>query len=447
MAVAGVAAGTAWFVLGRDDRDRTDGATAVASWGAVVVQRSDGTITIHDTDGEQIGTATSDLAGVHDVGLEGAVVLGLDGTPSGDGLAVLSLDDGSITPLDVSFDRVRRLGESSMLVADDGAGTGLELIDPAGGTTLDLRALAGRDDALTDAVTVRADDAQRFVAFDELRRSETVVVDVAAGTAVSLPGSLADLAFDRVLTSTNRGATVLLDLSDTAGERIGTVETERPAAMMLVDERTAVSVSAAGVVSRIDFADESVDEVTELATVLPVPPGTDPATSELVGSGLPLSSHTRLALFGERFVAFVDATGALVRSVDVPATVAPLLGAGVRQRCLTVGAEGGPFTLLDSEGGVIVTSFVGGTLVADSADGCVVAFDGSGATADVVAGIDLDRRLGATVVALSADADAAVEVSGRRATIVDLASGDGTDLRSEDDTGTTRITSVAFAAR
>jgi hypothetical protein len=446
--VVALAAGGLWFALGRGGDEESSASTVGRGWNTVVVQRSDGTLTIHDRDGQEVATAETDLLGVTDVGLDGAVLLGLGGDPATDGLGVLTLDDGSITELEVGSDELRALAGTPLLVAHDATGTALELVDPGRGSTLDLLDLADGDAPLSDVTTVRASDDAAFVAFNELRNFETVVVDVAAGTGVTVPGSLVDLGFGRVLTMTNRGATVLLDVSDTTGERIGTVETVRPAAIMLVSSDRAVAVSATGVVSTIDFSDESVDEVTQLATVLPVPPGTDVATDpEIVLGGIGLTGHTRLALFGERFVAFVDEAGSLVRSIDVPAQVQVFLDPGPAQRCLAVGQASGPYTLLDAEDGVIVTSFDDGVLVGDSDDGCVVAFQGSG-TRGVVAGLDLDQRLEATVRALSADGSAVVQANTRDASIVDLESGEETELVTEDEPATgVRVIAAAFGTR
>ncbi len=441
-------AGGIWLAVGRGGDDESAGSTVGRGWNAVVVQRSDGTVTIHDRDGRQIAAAETEYVGVTDVGLDGAVLLGLGGDPAVDGLGVLSLEDGSITELEVGADQLRPLPGTPLLVAHDPTGSTLELVDPGRGATVDLLGLADGDAPLSDVTTVRASDDAAYVAFNELRNFETVVVDVAAGTGVTVPGSLVDLGFDRVLTMTNRGATVLLDLSDTAGERLGTVETERPAAIMLVSRDRAIAVSATGVVSSIDFGDETVDEVTRLATVLPVPPGTDVSTDpDIVLGGGGLADHTRLALFGDRFVAFVDASGELVRSVDVPARVQVFLDPGPAQRCLAVGQDGGPYTLLDAETGVIVTSFDDGVLVGDSDDGCVVAFQGSGSRG-VVAGLDLDQRLEATVRALSADGSAVVQASTRDASIVDLESGEETELVTEDEPATgARVVGAAFGSR
>lgn len=431
VSVALVAAGS-YLVLGGDDDDAADSGGAADSWDVVVVQQPSGTVTVHDRSGDEIASAETDLVGVADVGLAGAVVLGLEGSPAEDGLGLLDLDDASITRLDVSFGDVRRLGRSALLLASEAAGVGLELVVTADARTLDLAALADGENPLFDPASARVDDAGTFVAFNELRSSETVVVDVAAGTGASLPGSLVDLAFERVLTITNRGDTVLLDLSEAGGERVGTVETAPVRAAMLVDAATALIVTADGVVSSVDFEEEAVDEVTLLAPLLPVPPGADPAVdTDIVAGGLALGDRSRMALFGERFVAFVDAAGTLVRSVDVPMRQLPWLEPTGADRCLSVGQPGGPYTLLDSTTGAIVTAFGEGVLVADSADGCRVAFAASGTGVDVVAGLDVDRRVDEPVLTLSADGSAVVQGSVRSTTWVDLgtpsdsASGEG----------------------
>ena len=365
-----------------------------------------------------------------------------------DGLGVLSLEDGSIDDLDVGFDQFRRLGRTSLLVAHDATGTGLELVDAASASTIDLLDLADGDDPLADPNSVRVDDESTHVAFTELRSFETVVVDVAERTGTSLPGALADLAFDRVLTVTNRGDTVLLDLSDVSGERVGTVETAPVHGAMLVDESRAVIVTATGIVSIVDFGDESVDEVTRLAAVLPLPPGTDVTTDpEIIDGSAVLGGRTRMALFGDRFVAFIDDAGELVRSVDVPDRVTVFLDPVPADLCLSVGDAGGPYTLLDARTGAIVTSFDDGALAGDSADGCAVAFSASGAGAvDVVAGVELDQRLDDAVLAISADGTAAAQGNATSVSWVDLGDAETTELL-EIDVGDERVTAVAFATR
>ena len=461
VAVLAVVGGGLWFTFGGDDGGDAGSTGSVEGWDAVVVQRADGTVSVLDRDGDEVATATTDLLGVTDIGLAGKVLLGIDGDPAADGLGVLSLEDGSIDEIDVAFDQVRRLGRSSLLAVSDASGTGLELVDAGDGSAIDLLALADGDDPLADPGSVRVDDAATHVAYTDLRSSETVVVDVAAGTGASLPGALVDLADDGVLTVTNRGDTVLLDLSQLTGERVGTVETAPILAGMLVGDATAVIVTPEGVVSVVDFGDESVDEVTRLATVLPLPPGTDVTTDpEIADGAVVLGDRTRLALFGERFVAFVDAAGALVRSVDVPDRVEVFLDPVTADQCLSVGDEGGPYTLLDARTGVIVTSFDDGALVGEGADGCVVGFAAGEASGDdVAAGLigdedtdRVDRRFADRVLAIAADGTAAIDSDGRTVSWVDLVGGEVTELAlpgdsdsdsdSDDTTTTTRRTTT-----
>ena len=161
--------------------------------------------------------------------------MGVEGTPATDGLGIIDLETAEVRVLDVGGDDVHQVGDAPYLVAADADGTVLELVDPVAGTVTDLLVLAGRTDAIADVASLRADPEVRHVAFTESRGSETVVVPLAdGGDPVSLPGALADVAFGRVLTTTNRGDSVLVDLSRDDGTRVGTVESATPVAMMLV---------------------------------------------------------------------------------------------------------------------------------------------------------------------------------------------------------------------
>lgn len=412
---------------GGDDGGSTQ-TGAVRGWDTVVLQDpTSKAIRIVDGDGKEIATTRTDLVGLLDVGLDGRIVVGTVGDAAEDGLAALDLDTGALTDLQVSYPQVRRLGDSSLLLASDGLGTGLELVDVATAEVTDLLALTdGVDEPFTTPESVLVDPGHEHVAFTELKSFETYLVTVADGTAVSMPGSLVDLAFDHVLTSTNRGDSALLDLSDLTGKRVGTVEVATPRAAMLVDDSHAIVVTAAGKVLRIDFGDESADDVVDLAPTLPTAPGAA-ADAELVGGSVRLANHTRLALLGDRFVALLGPDGALVKSVDVAALGTPLFGSDMADLCVVVGAAAGPYTFIDAQTGGIISSFTDATVRGRSADGCTVAV-GSGATGNAVVGIGVNAALGHPVVALSDDASSVVVSDSRATQRVEVGSGDTTDL-------------------
>ena len=444
-AVAAVAAVIITVVArpGRDDGGPS--ASDVAAWDTIVLQDpTTGAISIRDRDGDEIATGATDLRGLVDVGAEGAVVVGVEGTPATDGLGIIDLETAEVRVLDVGGDDVHQVGDAPYLVAADADGTVLELVDPVAGTVTDLLVLAGRADAIADVASLRADPEVRHVAFTELRGSETVVVPLAdGGDPVSLPGALADVAFGRVLTTTNRGDSVLVDLSRDDGTRVGTVETATPVAMMLVDDSTAIAVAADGTLSRLDFGSEDVSTSDDLAAALPVPPGspTD-GTFPLVAGGAVLADHTRLALFGDRFVAFLDTDGVLVKSVDVAELVEPVLDIDASDHCVLVAAgRSGPITYIDADTGGIITSATGATVRGVSADRCTAAID-QRAAADVVVGIGTNIVSPRTVAALSLDGTAVLQADATGTSVLVLDDDDDEPI----DLADTRLVGV-FARR
>ncbi|MEX1104799.1 MAG: hypothetical protein WEB78_01255, partial [Ilumatobacteraceae bacterium] len=417
-AVAVVVALVATIVVRRDSSDDESSRSGVAAWNTVVLQDpTTGAISIHDRSGDLIATGSTDLRGLIDVGAAGSVVVGVQGTPGADGLGVIDLSTGEVEPLDVRGDVVDQVGDAPYLVSSNAEGSVLELIDPIAATVTDLLALAGRDDAIADVASLRTDPELRHIAFTELRGAATVVVPLGTdgdgdgdGDAVSLPGALADMAFGRVLTVTNRGDSVLVDLSGDDGTRVGTVETATPVAMMLVDDSTAIAVTVDGTLSQLDFDGEDVSSRDDLIGVLPVPPGSpSDGTYRLVATGAVLADHTRLALFGDRFVAFLGPDGELVRSVDVAALVEPVLGVDAPDRCLLVAAgASGPITYIDATTGGIITSVTGAAVRGVASDRCTAAIDQRSA-ADVVVGIGTNVVSRRQVVALSLDGTAVLQ--------------------------------------
>ena len=429
-AVAAVVAVVIAVVARPGSDDGGPSASDVAAWDTIVLQDpTTGTISIRDRAGDEIATGATDLRGLVDVGAEGAVVVGVEGTPATDGLGIIDLGSAEVRVLDVGGDDVHQVGDAPYLVAADADGTVLELVDPVAGTVTDLLAFAGRADAIADVASLRADPEVRHVAFTELRGSETVVVPLAdGGDPVSLPGALADVAFGRVLTTTNRGDSVLVDLSRDDGTRVGTVETATPVAMMLVDDSTAIAVAADGTLSRLDFGNEDVGTSGDLVGALPVPPGspTD-GTFPLVAGGAVLADHTRLALFGDRFVAFLGPDGALVKSVDVAELVAPVLGIDASDHCLLVAAGSGPITYIDADTGGIITSATGAAVRGVSADRCAAAID-QRAAADVVVGIGTNIVSPRTVAALSLDGTAVLQADATGTSVLVLDGEETIDL-------------------
>lgn len=420
------------FVLSLGDDAGTDeqvadaGAAVATSWDVVVLADPladplTGTVTVHDATGAEVARVSTDLQGVLDVGLPGVVVLGAAGDPAADGLGVLDLATGTIARLAVGLPVVDRLGTSPYLLASDSTTGALGLVDVAGVRVIDLLALAGTD-AVVVPDTVRVSDDARFVAFSELRNGQTIVVDLsrpdAAPTAVVLPGLLADLTDTRVATTTNRGATMLVDLYDTAGARLGTTETVPLVGVMVVGDTALVAVGTDTSVVQIDASAGTAEADTTLRErVLGVLGDTVPAAIE-ARSAQVVFDHRRVAVAGAGWAAIVDDAGTVVAATAVEGSSTTIGSATPAQRCVLVfGSPSEPSTLIDASTGTVIASFDPSVPIGTSVDGCTVARQGFGTTPGSwrgyrVVGPDLDIAPTDRVVALAPDGSAAIVSNG-----------------------------------
>lgn len=411
VAVAALLGGVAWFAVGRgDDGGDADDAT-VRGWDTVVHQDpGSGDIRVFDRDGGEVLTVETELIGLLDVGLDGTVVVGNLGRPATDGIGLLDLESGEIDTFDVAGDTVSRLAGSNLVFVYEPADGALELFDPVRRTVVDLTALTASDEPFVSPNTVRIDPDGTHLAFTEFTELETILYDTESGDSVSLPGALADVAFGRVVTMTNRGETVLLDLYDFDGERIGTVETPRSAAVMLADDGAALVATTTGSLLRVDFAAESIDEVADLAADLPAPDGDEDA----VTGGAPVADRARLLLRGERYAAIVDPAGDVLRVVEHDDGMSSVLGLDPTDRCVTLAPKlTEPFTLLDMETGELLASSVDGLPLWPSDDGCtlLVSPTSGDRTVTRLLGPDLDEELDGQFRAVAPDASAVVSGS------------------------------------
>jgi hypothetical protein len=430
---------------GTDEQVADAGAAVATSWDVVVLADPlTDTVTVHDATGAELARVSTDLQGVLDVGLAGVVVLGAAGDPVADGLGVLDLTTGAIARIDVGLPVVDRLGTSPYLLASDSTTGALGLVDVARARVIDLLALAG-DDAVVVPDTVRVSDDARFVAFSELRSGQTVVVDLGppdtAPTVVVLPGLLADLTDTRVATTTNRGTTMLVDLYDTAGGRLGTTETVPLVGVMVVGDTTLLAVGTDTSAIRIDAAAGTAEADTVLRDrVRSVLGDMVPAAIE-ARSAQVVFDHRRLAVAGAGWSAIVDDAGTVVAATAVEGSSTTIGSASPAQRCVLVfGSPSEPSTLFDASTGTVIASFDPSVPIGASVDGCTVARQGFGTAPGAwrgyrVVGPDLDIAPADRVVALAPDGSAAI------------VSGDGTALlRFGDDTPLPLSTAMALGA-
>lgn len=473
-----VVAGFVVFSRG-NDTSSDGGTTGISEWNTVVAQdRASGVITTFDRDGSELSTVNTTLIGLGDVGLDGVVLVGTQGDTAADGVGLLDLTTGRIRPLVVHTALLDGAEGQPFRVGFDAATDAVELLDARRGTVTDLLRFTDTDNPVVLPEFVRVDDDGNHAVFTELTRSSTIAVDLETSTAVTMPGTLADIAFDSIVTLTNRGDTVLLDRYDLvgalAGERTGTVEIPTPAVVMLVTATTAIAVETTGTIRIIDFATETTTETTTKVATGPTdaarrtsvddaassgtgsgagtvavgdpavstPTAADPtstggdgqgdgtgsgsAPTTVVLGGTALMGHTRLAVFTSNGVTVLDATGASIGALAVtqPHAITGLISP--RRRCLTVTSATLQISvLIDVAAASALGSFATGTSAAESADGCTVAvMAGSGGT--TVLGPGIDRTIDASIRTVSADGTAMLRVAADGITILPIMSG-GTD--------------------
>lgn len=443
--VAVIGVGAAWFI-GRGGDDKGSGDGSGPHWNTIVLQDPDtGTITLSDAAGEESDSFQTDLKGLLDVGLGNRLVVGVAGEASTEGLGVIDLDDGKVTELQVESDGISRLDTSAYLLASNGPRDPLALVDVDAAEVIDLLDLVDADAPIVDPSSVRIDPEHSHVAFTELSELETVLVDLDTHKAVPLAGSLVDIASGSVLTITNRGQTSLVDLYGFDGQRIGTVETDAAAGALLLDEKTALVVTRAGGLVRVDFDDESVDEVGTVAEQLSVDESADRGTVaaggdttgdqvELVRSVVPVLDRTRLVVLGQAGMVIIDIEGTVIAADRVTDPLVPVVVTSA-DRCVLIGALDAEQTLWDTSDGKRIETFDPGFMTGRSADGCTVTYaekpSGGSTSSDQtrLLGPDVDRSVTGQLGAVAPDGSAAVGLGDDGAFVVDAATGDQVDLQ------------------
>lgn len=440
-----VGGGAAW-VIGRGGDDGADSASE-SRWNTLVLQDGPtGEITLSDAQGEAIDSFAADLTGLLDVGLSNRLVLGVAGQPAIDGLGVIDLDSGEVTELQVQGDTISRLDASAYLLSSGGLGDPVALVDVAGGEVIDLLGFADTADPIVNAALVRVDPEHSHLAFTELGELETVLVDLETQQSVSLAGSLVDIAQQVVLTITNRGQTSLVDLYGFDGERIGTVETDAAAGGLVLSDRSALIVTRAGGLARVDFDDEKVDEIGSIAqqlgsagaaasaTVATDGGSTDPGLDdELVRTVVPVLDRTRLVVLGDAGIAIIDLEGKVV-AADRMASAAISGAVTSADRCVLIGALDAEQTLWDTSDGTRIETFDPGFTTGRSTDGCTITFAeqaaGSSTADDVtrLVGPDVNRSIDGLLGAVAPDGSAAAGWDGTGAFVIDADSGDRREL-------------------
>lgn len=418
-----LAAAIAALIVSRGDgRDGDPGDVALdtPAWDAVVlVDPATGRVVVTGPDGVELAAGSASTEGALDVGVAGRVVLGSEGDPAVDGLGVLDLSTGMVDVLRVDHGRVVLVGDGPVLIATDGerATSALQIVDVIRRRVSELTTFAGPD-AIVPADGIVAAPAGGSVAFTDLSTASTVLLDLTTGRTATVPGRVADLTDERVATITNRGDTVLVDLSDLSGTRLGTVETSPLAGLLVTGLDEAVAVTTTGVVGRLRFGAGEFAETARL--------GTDGIDVTVVDTAI-VAARQRLAVTTAGSLVLVGADGTTADTVSSSISRPLLDGTRPGVRCVhLVGTTVEPSLLVDVTDGRRLATVEPGTVVRRSTDGCVLAMQRLGSTVVNVVGDDIDLDVGDPVLALAPDGSAMV-IGGTRPRLVML--DDVTEIR------------------
>lgn len=427
LAAAIVALVLSW---GRGDDEPAVEAPVVPArrWDSVVlVDPVAGRLVVSGREGDETAGGSTTLSGVLDVGLDGEVLVGVTGTPSIDGLGVVDLATGQVEALTVAHDRLVQLPGTALLVGSDTAtATGaVQLVDVARRKVTELGPLAGAG-AVILPDEVRASPDGRHIAFTDLGRATTVVLGVATGATATMPGTIADLSTDRVATVTNRGPTVLVDLADLRGARLGTVEAPPLAGLLITGPTTAVAVSEGGAVLRLDFAEGAAAETAQLASplatssIVTTVADAAPAQPAVLDAGI-VAARQRIVVTLAGTVALIDPTGVVAATIEAALPLPRLDASHPGARCVhVVGSAVEPSLVVDAASGSTLATVPAGALVARSADGCVAVVQAVGSTGSTVVAGDLELEVGDPVLAVAADGSA-ILLGGPRPRVVLIA--------------------------
>lgn len=409
-----VAIGVVVFWLVRPDGGDADPLTP--TWnGVVTIDTVSGALAVLDERGEEVTTV--DGAGrVTEVYPRGSN-LALVGSGQ---LSLVDLRSGGRDPLLVPLDRALRItrlptNRSLTLLAHPRAPGNLVIVDGVTGAQLDVGAIAGQSAPLLFPDSLRSDRAARSFAVGDGRNFQTVVVRFGENEATFYPGVPMALDGDVVVTSTNVGNRAELGFFEADGDRLGSVDAERPVGGVLGDGRF-VFVSERGAVMAARPTDR---RATELATIS-VPAG------DQVRWVRPALDGERLVVAGDRFEAIVDLDGTTLHQLTFTAERAAL-EPWATWRCVPVGGTGAFQAIIDLRDGAVIADLDNADVVAVSTDGCGVQVERDGQRALVAPAGKLAVPEDTSSLVLAPDGSAAVLVGARNdATLVRV--GDDDDL-------------------
>jgi hypothetical protein len=332
----------------------------------VLVNGTSGEVVTLDGDGVEIGThvGLGRVTEIHTLGERMALV----GT---DQIVLTSADETE--PITVPFDRaatVTRLAIADQMIFAIGHETGgnLTIVNGVTGDVLDVGALAGQDNPLLFAETLRHDAAGTRFAAGDAANFQTILVTSNGTAPVFYPAVPVGVGEQIVATSQVVGQNANIGLFDAEGKNLTLVPTQIPAGAV-IDEERVIMLSIDGEVSRIDRDDS---EPTRLGIVSVPPNGS-------VQWVRPSFDGQRLVIFAGASQSVIELDGTTLFTTTFTEPVTATIP-DPSWSCLAIGGEGGYHSLISLETGEQLADLTGFEVTGTARDGCTVIGERAGLT-------------------------------------------------------------------
>jgi len=338
-------------------------------------------------------------------------------------------DDGRVTLIDISdgTDEVIRVADDARVsmsffnptiaIAGSEAGGDVSIIRTEERDSIDVNDVAELEDAPVFPLSVRVNASGSHAAVPVPTLFQSVIIDLDEQTSEAIAGRVIAISDEFVVAEQPAGDESEIEFYDLVGERLGSVDVPSPVAGLLRPDGTLLMVDETGTI-RTATADEEVDEVGTLS---------DPNDANLdIANAVPVANGERLVVFGTSQAFVLDTNGEQLAVVDGRRQTAAVTYAS---ECVVLeGRPGADETaLVDLDDGAVLQVAPDGIISSSSVDGCTATVLGQPKLL-VLSRDDVLDVPGTSIGTVAPDGSSFVVVDRRDTELIDLETGDRTEL-------------------